>query len=317
MPWWDGPQPGGKFAGTLKQVDCIGSQARLVLEGDDRKTIRLLVTDPGKVAINGTGPDHARLRRAEAAPRRHRILPQGQFAPGHGRRGGLHRVPVSPSQDASRFRWFALAVFVLSTAINYLDRQTLATLAPAICAEFHLSDTQYGLILSAFSITYAVSAPMAGMLIDRVGLNLGISLAVGLWSCAGIATGFTRGLGGLVGCRAALGVAEAGGIPGAGKAIHQYLKPGERALGNAVNQAGREPGRNARAGGRHMVVDSLRLAVRVCSHGPAGARLDSGVELDRAPRRGRRACRNRRRGPAPACCGTAACGPSWRPMRSP
>jgi ACS family hexuronate transporter-like MFS transporter len=131
-----------------------------------------------------------------------------------------------------------LAVFVLSTAINYLDRQTLATLAPAICAEFHLSDTQYGLILSAFSITYAMSAPLAGMLIDRVGLNLGIGMAVGLWSCAGIATGFTRGLGGLVGCRAALGVAEAGGIPGAGKAIHQYLKPGERAVGNAVNQAG-------------------------------------------------------------------------------
>jgi hypothetical protein len=55
VPWWDGPHPGGKFAGTLKQVDCIGSQARLVLEGDDRKTIRLLVTDPGKVAINGPG----------------------------------------------------------------------------------------------------------------------------------------------------------------------------------------------------------------------------------------------------------------------
>jgi ACS family hexuronate transporter-like MFS transporter len=145
---------------------------------------------------------------------------------------------VSPSQDVSRFRWIALAVFVLSTAINYLDRQTLATLAPAICAEFHLSDTQYGFILSAFSVTYAVSAPLAGMLIDRVGLNLGIGLAVGLWSSAGIATGFTRGLGGLVGCRAALGVAEAGGIPGAGKAIHQYLKPGERALGNALNQAG-------------------------------------------------------------------------------
>jgi len=145
---------------------------------------------------------------------------------------------VSPPEDVSRFRWCVLAVFVLSTAINYLDRQTLATLAPAICAEFHLSDTQYGLILSAFSITYAMSAPLAGMLIDRVGLNLGIGMAVGLWSCAGIATGFTRGLGGLVGCRAALGVAEAGGIPGAGKAIHQYLKPGERAVGNAVNQAG-------------------------------------------------------------------------------
>ncbi|MBZ5580733.1 MAG: MFS transporter [Acidobacteriia bacterium] len=145
---------------------------------------------------------------------------------------------MTQAPEVSRFRWLVLAVFVLSTAINYLDRQTLATLAPLLRAEFHLSNAEYGLILTAFSLTYAASAPLAGMLIDRIGLNRGISLAVGLWSCAGIATGLTRGLGGLVGCRAALGVAEAGGIPGAGKAIHQYLRPSERALGNAVNQAG-------------------------------------------------------------------------------
>lgn len=140
--------------------------------------------------------------------------------------------------DVTPFRWLVLAVFVLSTAINYLDRQTLATLAPLLRAESHLSNAQYGLILTAFSLTYAASAPFAGMLTDRIGLSRAISLAVGLWSCAGIATGFTGGIGGLVSCRAVLGVAEAGGIPAAGKAIHQYLKPAERALGNAVNQAG-------------------------------------------------------------------------------
>jgi ACS family hexuronate transporter-like MFS transporter len=145
---------------------------------------------------------------------------------------------VTPAPDATRFRWLVLAVFVLSSAINYLDRQSLATLAPLVRSEFHLSNAQYGLILTAFSIAYMASAPFAGMLIDSIGLNRAISLAVGLWSCAGIATGFTRGLGGLVGCRAVLGVAEAAGIPGAGKAIHQYLRPAERALGNAVNQAG-------------------------------------------------------------------------------
>jgi hypothetical protein len=55
VPWWDGPRPGGKVAGMLKQVDCIGARARLTIEGDDRKTIKLLVADPGKVAINGPG----------------------------------------------------------------------------------------------------------------------------------------------------------------------------------------------------------------------------------------------------------------------
>ena len=140
--------------------------------------------------------------------------------------------------DAARYRWLVLAVFVLSTAINYLDRATLSALAPVLIDEFHLSNAQYGLIGSAFSLTYAASAPFAGLLIDRIGLNRAISFAVGLWSCAGIATGLTSGLGGLVGCRAVLGAAEAAGIPAAGKAIHQYLRPGERALGNAVNQAG-------------------------------------------------------------------------------
>jgi len=145
---------------------------------------------------------------------------------------------VTPTDAAARSRWLVLAVFVLSTAVNYLDRQTLATVAPLLRAEFHLSNAQYGLILTAFSVAYAAGAPCAGLLIDRIGLNRAMSLAVGLWSGAGIATGFTRGLAGLVGCRAALGLAEAGGIPGAGKAIYQFLKPAERAVGNAVNQAG-------------------------------------------------------------------------------
>jgi len=145
---------------------------------------------------------------------------------------------VTRAADPARFRWLVLAVFVLSSAINYLDRQALATLAPLLRAEFQLSNAQYGLILTAFSLTYAAAAPGAGMVIDRIGLNRAISAAVGLWSCAGIATGLTRGLGGLVGCRAVLGMAEAAGIPAAGKAIHQFLRPPERALGNAVNQAG-------------------------------------------------------------------------------
>ena len=135
-------------------------------------------------------------------------------------------------------RWFVLGVFVLSSAINYLDRQSLATLAPPLRDEFHLNYAQYGLIITAFSIAYAGCAPFAGLLIDRIGLHRAILLAVAVWSMAGIATGFTTGLAGLVVCRAVLGVAEAAGIPAAGKAIHQYLQPAERALGNALNQTG-------------------------------------------------------------------------------
>lgn len=145
---------------------------------------------------------------------------------------------MTDTSASQRYRWLVLAVFMLSSAINYLDRQALAALAPALETEFHLSRTEFGWILGAFSATYAASAPLAGMFIDTVGLNRAINLVIGVWSCAGIATGFTTGLKSLIGCRVVLGAAEAGGIPAAGKAINHYLLPEERALGNALNQAG-------------------------------------------------------------------------------
>jgi ACS family hexuronate transporter-like MFS transporter len=65
-------------------------------------------------------------------------------------------------------RWIAVGVFVLSSSLNYLDRQLLAALAPTIKSEFQLSNTQYGEIVSVFSIVYAAMAPAAGWFIDRV-----------------------------------------------------------------------------------------------------------------------------------------------------
>lgn len=55
IPWWDGPKPDGEVRGTLKQVDCLGKQLRLVVEGADHKILKLLVPDPYKIAIHGGG----------------------------------------------------------------------------------------------------------------------------------------------------------------------------------------------------------------------------------------------------------------------
>ncbi len=58
VPWWDGPKPPGNVKGSLKQVDCLGGQngqARLVVETAERKTLKLLVADPGKISISGAG----------------------------------------------------------------------------------------------------------------------------------------------------------------------------------------------------------------------------------------------------------------------
>lgn len=139
---------------------------------------------------------------------------------------------------ASRLRWLVLSVFVLSTALNYLDRLLLAALAPTLKREFHLSNTQYGGVISVFSIVYALTAPVAGWFIDRVGLNAGITVSMAVWSAAGMATGWTRSFGGLLASRTVLGIGEAAGIPCAGKANGEYLQPREFAFGTALNQVG-------------------------------------------------------------------------------
>jgi MFS transporter, ACS family, hexuronate transporter len=137
-----------------------------------------------------------------------------------------------------RLRWLAISVFVLSSTLNYLDRQLLGAAAPTLKSEFHLSNHDYGLVISVFSIVYALAAPFAGVFIDHIGLNIGVTIAVLVWSAAGAATGFTHSFRGLLATRTMLGIAEAAGIPGAGKANGVYLEPREFALGTAVNQVG-------------------------------------------------------------------------------
>ena len=138
----------------------------------------------------------------------------------------------------SSLRWVAITVFLFSSTLNYMDRQLLAAVAPTLRGEFHLSLEQYGLLVTGFSIAYGLTAPFAGLFIDRIGLNRGISIAVAGWSLAGMSTGLVGSLGGLFATRTALGAAEAAGIPGFAKANATYLKPDELALGTAMNQIG-------------------------------------------------------------------------------
>jgi len=53
VPWWDGPQPSASASGILKRVDCLGKRLRLTVEGEDGKMVKLLIADPGQVAVLG------------------------------------------------------------------------------------------------------------------------------------------------------------------------------------------------------------------------------------------------------------------------
>jgi MFS transporter, ACS family, hexuronate transporter len=140
--------------------------------------------------------------------------------------------------STSTARWGAVSFFALATAWNYLDRLTLSAAAPRVMAEFHLTNTDYGWLTSAFALPYAIAAPLVGWFLDRLGLETGIVCAVALWSLSAALCGWTRSFGQLVGARISLGVWESAGIPAAGKLNAIYLEPKDRAIGAAITQIG-------------------------------------------------------------------------------
>jgi len=135
-------------------------------------------------------------------------------------------------------RWGVVSVFALASTWNYLDRLVLSAAAPRVRAEFHLNNQQYGWVLSAFSIAYALASPATGWLLDWLGLEIGIVWAVAMWSVSSVLGGLSRGFGQLLGTRAMLGAFESAGVPAAGKLNASYLEPKNRAIGAAMTQVG-------------------------------------------------------------------------------
>ena len=135
-------------------------------------------------------------------------------------------------------RWFLASFFYLSSALNYLDRLVLGAMAPHLMKVLDFSLPQYGSLQSLFYIVYSICSPLAGFLLDRVGLNRGISVAIAIWSVAGILRGYVDSYWGLVAASCLLAVGESAGIPATAKFAQRYLKPAERAMGSGVSQLG-------------------------------------------------------------------------------
>jgi ACS family hexuronate transporter-like MFS transporter len=130
--------------------------------------------------------------------------------------------------------WMLALAATLTMAVSYFDRQTLAVLAPTVTKALAISDTQYGLLVSAFSLAYLVGSPLAGLMIDRVGARRGLFGAVVLWTIVAALHMFVPGFGVLFVLRLALGLTEAPSFPGASQTVQRALPPASRARGFGV-----------------------------------------------------------------------------------
>src|SRR5258707_10334332 len=112
-----------------------------------------------------------------------------------------------------------LLIICLMYLILYVDRVNISTAAPLIKAELNLSNTELGLVFSAFAYPYALFQLIGGYFGDKFGARLTLFVC-GLVVCAATAaTGAVGGLFCLFAARLALGVGERAIFPTAACAI--------------------------------------------------------------------------------------------------
>ena len=144
-----------------------------------------------------------------------------------------------PSKAVStRVRYGILAIIIVATAINYMDRANLSIVAPDVKKDLHISAAELGLIFSAFSWTYAALQIPGGWVLDRVGPRITFGVALIFWSIVTGSISLAKGFGSLLGLRLALGVAETPAFPANNALVSRWFPTKERGFATGAYTAG-------------------------------------------------------------------------------
>ena len=148
-------------------------------------------------------------------------------------------VPNPDNPPVARgYARYVLAVMVGINFLNYMDRWVASAAATSIEKEFHLTNSQFGLIGTAFLLVYAVAALPFGYWGDRGVRKTVIGVGVTIWSLATLFTGFARSYFQLFLSRAIVGVGEASYYPAGTSLMSDYFPKELRSRVMSVWNAG-------------------------------------------------------------------------------
>ena len=116
-----------------------------------------------------------------------------------------------------------LTVLCLMYLVMYIDRVNIATVAPRMTADLRLSNTEFGLAISAFSYPYALFQLIGGWVSDRFGPRRTLMLSGVVVCVATICTGLVGGLSSLIAARVVLGFGEGSAFPTATRALSVWM----------------------------------------------------------------------------------------------
>ena len=133
-------------------------------------------------------------------------------------------------RQIKHLRWWIVALICVGTIANYLARNSLGVLAPQLKTGLGMSTEQYSYVVGAFQLAYTVMQPIAGAIVDRIGLRAGFALFGAAWSVANMLHALAAGWLGLALFRGLLGLAETAAVPSGIKAIAEWFPARERSV---------------------------------------------------------------------------------------
>ncbi len=147
---------------------------------------------------------------------------------------------MAPKSDSRPLAKFAPALFLLTISfiINYVDRGNISVAGPLIKRDFHLSDSELGILFSAFFCTYTAMQFLIGWMVDRFDASWVLASGFLLWSLATATTGVVRGFAFLLAIRFVLGIGESVALPCGSKILAQNLPEHYRGFASGCVMSG-------------------------------------------------------------------------------
>jgi MFS family permease len=134
----------------------------------------------------------------------------------------------------------AAIIWLLASSIfiNYIDRTNLSIAGPLVSSELHLTGAQFGLLSTAFFVTYASFQLVSGGLADRMDVKWLLAAGFALWSLATGVAGLVHGYAALFVARLILGAGESVAYPSYSRILSYHFTEEQRGWPNSVISAG-------------------------------------------------------------------------------
>src|SRR3984893_10559167 len=117
-----------------------------------------------------------------------------------------------------------LILLCIMYALTYIGRNNVSTASFVFKEDLHLTNTQVGLVFSAFAYPYLIFQIVGGWVSDRFGARMALTVSAIIWGAATLLTGKANGLTALVSAR----------LPVERRGFGQGITHASARLGNAL-----------------------------------------------------------------------------------